>query len=401
MIWLQVVGIGDDGLDGLTPSALRVVREAEVIFGGARHLAMLGSTDAQCVAWPSPFNALLDTIDTYRAQRVCVLASGDPTCFGVASRLSRRFGVEDMRVWPAPSAFSLARARLLWTFGDITELTLHGRPLAELQRHIHPDVRLLVLSWDERTPQAVAQMLVERGYAKSRITVLERLGGEHERIRTTSAERFDFDDIQSLNVVAVECIAAPAAPRRSLAAGLPDTLFEHDGQLTKRIVRAATLSALMPQPGQVLWDVGAGCGSVGIEWMLSGSDLKAFAVERDAARVAMIERNAEVLGVPKLRCVHGEAPAALRGLPPPDAIFVGGSVSNPDTLDACLSRLLPGGRLVANAVTLQAENLLQAMCLEQGGELNRMQVSEARAIGRFDVMQPAKAVLQWIWCKPA
>ena len=233
------------------------------------------------------------------------------------------------------------------------------------------------------------------------VELLERLGGEHERMRTTLAHRFDVANIEALNMLAIECVGAPEAPRRSLAAGLPDALYEHDGQLTKRIVRAATLSALMPQPGQVLWDVGAGCGSIGIEWMLSGLDLRAFAVERNAARIAMIERNAEAFGVPKLNCVHGEAPAALGVLPPPDAIFVGGNVSNPKTLDECKARLLPCGRLVANALTLQAENLLQAMCLEHGGELNRLQVSEARAIGRFDVMQPAKAVLQWTWCKPA
>lgn len=401
MTWLHVVGIGDDGLDGLAPSARRVVQEAEYIFGGARHLAMMGTTSAECVAWPSPFNALLETIDKYREHRVCVLASGDPTCFGIASRLLRRFGSEDMRVWPAPSAFSLARARMLWTFGDITELTLHGRPLAELQRHIYPDERLLILSWDEWTPASIAKLLVERGYGDSRMTVLERLGGQQERIRLTRARSFDLEKVQSLNIVAVECIQVDGAECRSLSAGLPDALYEHDGQLTKRIVRAATLSALMPQPGQVLWDIGAGSGSVSIEWMLSGPRLTAFAVERELARLEMIERNAETFGVPKLKRVHGEAPGALADLPPPDAIFVGGNVSDATMLDECMSRLIPGGRLVANAVTLQAENRLQAMCLDHGGELNRIQVSEARAMGRFDVMQPAKAVLQWMWCKPA
>ena len=398
--WLTIVGIGEDGLDGLGAAARAAVEAAETLVGGARHLAMVPPDGRERLEWPRPFSTLTDELRARAGRPVCVLATGDPFCYGVGTPIARHFPLNEMQVHPAPSAFSLACARLGWSLPDVDTLTLHGRPPATFRVAIAPRARVLVLSHDAATPERIAGMLCDAGYGESRVVVLEHLAGADERVRETTARGFAFTDVRDFNTVAVECAGAPApdAPLLARTPGLPDDAFEHDGQLTKRAVRAAALAALAPFPGHLLWDVGAGCGSVGIEWMRAARGAHAIAVERSARRAGFIERNAERLGTPRLRVVQGAAPEALADLfrdgGPPDAVFAGGGLSSPDLLGRCWDALAPGGRLVAHAVSLEGERTLADAHAALGGELTRIAVSHAAPLGRFRAFRPAYPVTE-------
>ena len=324
-----------------------------------------------------------------------MLATGDPTCYGVGSILAERFGPEAVRIIPAPSAFSLACARLGWAAQTVQTLSLHGRPLELVQPFIQPDVRLLVLSSNANTPGEVARVLCERGYGESRLTVLSHLSGEKERTHAATADSYRANDaVADLNTLAIECVAGPGTPLMPRTPGLADELYEHDGQLTKREVRAMTLAALGPVPGQLLWDVGAGCGSIGIEWMRAHPDCRAVAIEPDAGRVAMIAANAAALGTPGLEVVGGRAVAALEGLDAPDAVFVGGGITEPGLLDRCWSALAPGGRLVANVVSVEGEAVLDRWHSAHGGSLTRVAITRCEPLGRFRGWRPLMPVTQ-------
>ena len=393
--WLSIVGIGEEGMEGLGAAARSALDQAETLVGGARHLAMVPADGRERLEWPHPFSALAEELRARRGRRVCVLATGDPFCYGVGTVIARHFALDEIRVHPGSSAFSLACARLGWSLPEVETLSLHGRPLATFRAAMRPGARVLALSNDASTPPRIAEVLREAGYGGSRIVVLERMGGAAERIRETTALDFALEDVHDFNTVAVECAAGPEAAVRSRVPGLPDDAFAHDGQLTKRVQRAAALAALAPFPGQLLWDVGAGCGSVAIEWMRAAPGARAIAIERNAARRALIERNAERLGTPGLRVVAGEAPAVLAGLDaPPDAVFVGGGLAAPGLLDECWNALAAGGRLVAHAVSLEGERALLDMHATVGGELSRIAVSHAAPIGRFRAFRPAYPVTE-------
>ena len=392
--WLSIVGIGEDGLDGLSAAARAEVDAACTLVGSPRHLAMIPPDGRERLEWPRPFSTLATELRARSGRRVCVLATGDPFCYGVGTTLARDFSPGEMRVHPAPSCFSLVCARLGWSLPEVETLTLHGRPLAAFRAAVQPGVRVLALGHDATTPARVAEMLCEDGYGESRVVVLEHLGGAAERVREAPARTFPLEDVKPFNAVAVECVPGPDAPLRSRSPGLPDDAFAHDGLLTRRALRAAALSALAPAPGQLLWDVGAGCGSVAIEWMRAARGARAVAVERNVKRLALIERNAERLGVPGLRIVHDEAPAALTSLDAPDAVFVGGGLSSPDLLDVCWSALNEGGRLVAHAVTVEGERSLIDAHVAFGGELSRIAVSCAVPLGRYHAFRPAHPVTE-------
>lgn len=393
--WLSIVGIGEDGLDGLTAAARALVDDAEVFVGGERHLAMLPDDDRERLAWPSPLSALLDEIESRRGTRVCVLASGDPLWYGVGVSLLKRIRCSEIAILPGRSAFTLTAARIGWALAEVDCLTLHGRPLSLLHPFIQPNAKLLILSEDATTPAAVAALLCDRGYGESRLTVLEHLDGVKERRVEGIASDWAANDLADLNTLAVDCIAGPDAPLLPRTAGLPDEAFRHDGQMTKREVRAATLAALMPVPGQLLWDVGAGCGSIAVEWMRAAPRARAVAIERKAERRAMIADNAESLGTPLLKIVAGDAPQALDGLEAPDAVFIGGGASNEGLIDACWQALKPGGRLVANAVTLEGEAALLAWQKDHGGALTRFAISRAEPVGPFQGWRPMMPVTQY------
>ena len=395
--WLTVIGIGDDGLSGLAPAARALIETAEVIIGGERHLAMVPETAAERLPWKQPF---ADSVAAHRGRRVVVLASGDPMWFGAGAILARHFAREEMTVLPHPGAFSLAAARLGWAIAECATITLHARPIDTLRLHLAEGRRVLILSENGGTPHAVAQLLAETGWGPTRLTVLEHLGGEAENIISSKAQDWGDRETADLNTIALECRAAPGTRGLPHLAGLPDEAFEHDGQLTKREVRAITLAALAPLPGETLWDIGAGCGSVAIEWLRAGEHLSAVAIECDAARVAMIARNAAALGVPNLQIVAGDAPQALAGLAAPNAIFVGGGLAKPDLLPALWQALRPGGRLVANVISVEGERAVLDAQAHHGGNLTRLSVSRAEPLGRRQAWRPLISVTQWTALKP-
>ena len=400
--WLTVVGMGDDGPDGLAPAARAVVEQARTVVGGQRHLDLLGPGECERIPWPRPFNTLTETLDRLRGKAVCVLATGDPTCYGVGSILAERFGPDAVRIIPAPSAFSLACARLGWAAQRVQSLSLHGRPVELVQPFIQPGVKLLALSSNAGTPGEVARLLCERGYGRSRLTVLSHLGGENERVHAATADSYRSGDaVADLNTLAIECVADSDATFAPRTPGLADELYEHDGQLTKREVRAVTVAALGPVPGQLLWDVGAGCGSIGIEWMRTHPECRAIAIEPDARRIALIAANSAALGTPGLEVVNGRAVAALEGLSAPDAVFVGGGITEPGLLDHCWAALEPGGRLVANVVSVEGETILDAWQRSHGGSLTRIAITRCEPLGRFRGWRPMMPVTQLAATKPA
>ena len=399
--WLAIVGIGEDGAAGLGLAARSLVENAAIVFGGRRHLALAGGlVRGEARPWPSPFERAVDEVLACRGAAVCVLASGDPFQYGIGALIAARVPAAEMIVIPAPSAFSLAAARLGWSLPEIVCISLHGRALDLVRPHLHPRARILALTANGESPGAIARLLAEAGFGDSRLTVLEALGGPRERVRTASAGEFAIDGIDPLNVLAIEAEATAGAVVIPRTSGLADELFEHDGQITKREVRALVLSSLAPRRGERLWDVGAGSGSVAIEWLLADRSLGAVAIELRADRAARIRRNAVRLGVPGLAVVEAMAPAAFDGLPSPDAVFVGGGAGDPGVLDEALVALPAGGRLVVNAVTLETESILRARYAALGGELVRIAIERPGPVGNFTAWRPAIPVLHWRYVKP-
>ncbi len=398
--WLAVVGIGEDGRAGLSPAASAALDGAGLVIGGRRHLELAGPLSAETLAWPSPLSDAYPAILARRGQPTCVLATGDPFHYGVGAELARLVPAGEIVAYPQPSAFSLAAARLGWPLAEVACLTLHGRALERVIPHLQPGARLLVLSWDGSTPKKLAALMSERGFARSRLTVLEAMGGPRERRRTGLAATFSQDEIDPLNTIAVEVVAEPDARVIPLSPGLDDAWFESDGQLTKAEIRAVTLSALRPRAGQLLWDVGAGSGSIGIEWCLRHPANRAVAIEAREERAGRIRRNARALGVPDLQVVVGRAPDSLAGLPAPDTAFIGGGVSDPALVAAVLAALPHGGRLVANAVTLESEALLLRCHAEHGGTLRRLSIARAEPVGHLTGWRTAMPVTQWALAKP-
>ncbi len=391
--WLTVVGIGEDGPRGLGAEARAALAAAAVVFGGERHLALWPpQAGQQRRPWPRPFTQAYDQVLAHRGERVCVLASGDPMFYGIGSALAERLPREELRVLPVPSSMSLAAARLGWPLQQVRVIPAHGRPLARVALYLAEGARLLVLSADGETPAQLARLLCAQGYGASRLSLFAHLGGPDERRREGLAADWEPSPCAALNVVGVRCHADPGLRPLSRRGALPDAAFEHDGQLTKRDVRALTLARLAPRPGELLWDVGAGCGSIGIEWLRAESSARAIAIESHAERCGFIARNRERLGVPGLELVASRAPQALAGLDAPEAIFIGGGLTVEGVVEHCWQALKPGGRLVANAVTLQTESALVAWRARIGGELTRVSVAQAEPLGRFDGWRTARPI---------
>ncbi len=398
--WLSVVGIGEDGLPGLSQVAYSLVEKASVLVGGYRHLSMLPENDTrEKLIWSSPIATSVEEIIQRRGKSVCILASGDPMCFGIGVTLTRRIPIEEITIIPAPSAFSLACSRLGWALQEVETLTLAARPICLMHPAIYPGARLIILSEGTNTPAIVAQTLVNRGFGNSKITVLEYMGGERERIVEGIAAQWESTNIANLNTIAVECIADADILQLPRIAGLPDIAYHHDGQLTKREVRAITLAALAPIPGQMLWDIGAGCGSISIEWMRTHPRCWAIAIEQNDSRLNYIADNAASLGTQNLRIINGKVPAVLQGLEPPDAIFIGGGITAEGLFDTCWQALRMGGRLVANAVTVESEQKLLEWHSQVGGSLTRIAIQRAQPVGNFLGWKAMAPVTQWVVVK--
>lgn len=394
MTWLSIVGIGEDGLDGLSSAARTLVQGADLLIGGERHLAMIpAKPDQERIAWAaSQLLAQADGIAQYKGRRTCVLASGDPMWFGIGATLGKRILADEMTVVPHPGAFSLAAARLLWPLDAVDCLSLHGRPLDLLGSFLTPGARLLLLTENGAAPAKIAEYLMKRGFGSAQLTVLEHLGGTQENILTGTAKDWPHKQCADLNLLAVELRDGPGLTR---LAGLEDDLYLHDGNITKREIRAVTLARLSPFPGDLLWDVGAGSGSISIEWLRADRRNRAIAIENKDTRRGMIAQNALALGVPQLEIKAGSVPEALNGLPEPDAVFIGGGITTDGLIERCWQALKPGGRLVANVVTLEGESVLEQARRDHGGDLARFSVQRAEPVGRFHGWHAMMPVTQW------
>ncbi|NIY71698.1 precorrin-6y C5,15-methyltransferase (decarboxylating) subunit CbiE [Marivivens donghaensis] len=390
--WLHIVGLGEDGLDGLVPATRTVLETAEVIIGGERHHQLAPNIAAERLSWPHPFDALIDVLRDLKGKRVVVLATGDPLWYSVGARIGRSIPNEEIVFHPQLSAFQLASARMGWSLADVETLTVHGRPVEQMIPYIRPNGRLLLLTTGSETPGQIAGFLTERGYGASRISVLGAMGGENE-VRFDGVANDWSHEVPAFNTMAVECIAGDDAlvlPQM----GLPDDAFVSDGTMTKQEVRAITLSKLMPMRGALLWDVGCGSGSVAIEWMRGARDALAIGIEPKEQRRAYAAQNAATLGAPRLKLIDGRSPEALGDLPAPDAVFVGGGVSE-EVFDIAWAALKPLGRFVANAVTLEGEAVLRDLYAKHGGDLARISVERASPVGGLTGWRPAMAVTQW------
>jgi precorrin-6Y C5,15-methyltransferase (decarboxylating) len=385
--WLTIVGIGEDGVAGLSAAARTALADAEIVTGATRHLALAGELRGAVEAWPVPFEDGIARLIAHRGRRVVMLASGDPFWFGAGTSVTRHLSPGEWTAHPAPSSFALAAARLGWGLEDCTCMGLHAAPFGRLRPHIARGRRAIVLVRDGAAVGGLAAYLDAAGFGASALHVLEALGGPRERIRHTTAATMAFDDIAHPVAVGIVFEGAGAVMPQ---AGLSDDWFAHDGQITKRPARALTLSALAPRPGETLWDIGAGSGSIAIEWLLAHPSTAAVAFERDGVRAARIRANAAALGVDRLEVVEGDAPAILAGRAPPHAIFVGGGLSDP-----LLAALPAGVRLVANAVTLESEALLARRHAEHGGSLMRIELSDAAPIGTRRGWRAAYPLVQW------
>ncbi|MFT3986641.1 precorrin-6y C5,15-methyltransferase (decarboxylating) subunit CbiE [Aestuariivirga sp.] len=398
--WLTIIGMGEDGQGGLSAQARAKLADAKVIVGSERMLALIPASKAERHVWPQPFSAVVDRIKPLRGRRTVILATGDPMNYGVARKLLSFIPIEEAEIIPHLSAFTLATARLGWSLPDCDTLSLHGRDAATLEPFIQPGAKLLVLTADASTIPEVARRLVARGFGESVITVLENMGGPREHQSSFAASAVPARDFSPLNTLAISCIAGPQAKILSRAAGLPDDAFQHDGQLTKREVRATTIAALSPAPDQLLWDVGAGCGSIAIEWMRATRGCEAIAFESDPERLKMIAANADALGTPRLKLVPGDALHTMKGQPAPDAVFIGGGLGIPGIFETAWEALKPGGAMVVNVVTIEGELHLYDLHEKYGGDLTRLEISRLTRIGPLRALKPRMAVTQWQTRKP-
>jgi precorrin-6B C5,15-methyltransferase / cobalt-precorrin-6B C5,C15-methyltransferase len=395
--WLTLLGVGDNGLESLTPAARALFDGARTIIAPARVLEEIETGDREVIPWTFGVKQTIELLLARRGDPVTILATGDPMHFGIGATMMRHIAADEIRVIPTPSAFSLAGARLGWALQDVATISLHGRSVHALSAHLQPGNRIIALTSTGRTICEAADILVERGFGSSTVTVLEHMGGRREKIVEMAARdiRSGSADFADFNTLAIDCIADPEAACMPAVPGLPDEAFEHDGQLTKREIRAATLAHLGAMPGALLWDIGAGNGSIAIEWLRAARNAKAIAIESDATRCERIAANAMALGTPTLDIRHGSAPAALDGLDAPDAVFIGGGVTEEGLFETAWAALKPGSRLVANAVTVEGETRLFELRRIFGGDLVRMQVSRAEPVGRFLGWKPLMPVTLW------
>ena len=387
---VTIVGIGEDGIAGLTNSTRSVIASADILVGGERHLAMVETTGKTIILWQKPISKTIDEIKNYTDRAVCVLASGDPMWYGIGKMILQ--AIPEALVIPALSSFSLACSRLGWSMEDVDQLSLCGRPVSLLTSYLAPGRHLLVLGSDQNTVYQIGELLKQTNYDSSRLTILSNLGGEKERIISLSLSEAR-GEFPALSVIAIECLSNGLPLCRSRLPGLPDRAYRHDGQLTKSQVRAITLAALAPAPGELLWDIGAGCGSISIEWLRSHPLCRAIAIE--PTRIDYIAENAQALGVPHLQIVQGKAPEALDGLPTPQAIFIGGGITTPNLVEICWQSLPTYGRLIANAVTLESQALVYRWQQQLGGTLTRISIENAEPIGNFRIWKSQAPIVQW------
>jgi len=399
--WLTVVGIGEDGVPGLGLKALVAVQNAAFIFGGERHLAMLGSNiGATRQGWTKPLSDSLKILSELRGQNVVVLASGDPMFYGIGSTLIEHIALEEMDIIPHPSCFSYACARLGWSMQDVVCRSVHGREQEIITGDIVDTAKMLILAHDGNSPANLAKLFISLGFGNSRFCVLEHLGGSREKIIHLDAHEIDERVFADLSVIAIECHGDGSQIRHVANTVLPDSAFVHDGQLTKQDVRAIILAHLAPKYNEILWDIGAGCGSISLEWLRLGRDCRAIAIEKDLQRCDLIRQNATALEIDGLQLMAAQAPDCLNALEAPHAIFIGGGFGLADVSSHCWQALRPSGRLIATAVTVETEALFQVFAAKTKARLIRVDLSEVEPLGRYHTWRPCLPITIMIAHKP-
>lgn len=401
-IWVDVIGIGEDGYAGLSKQARNALEDADVVIGGNRHHGLAPNLRAERIKWPSPFSDVIGSIKKMAGRRVALLVTGDPLWYSAGALLLRHMPAEEIRFHPQLSAFQLACARMRWSLADVETLTAHGRPAEQMLPYVYPNSRLVVLTAGPEAPGQIGRLLERDGYGESRLTVLGSLGGRDESSRTETArewaEEVRSEEVPSFHTLCIECMATAATNVRPRGPGLPDDAFESDGNFTKMELRILAIAALAPRPRELLWDVGSGSGTISIEWMRMARDALAIGIEPNKSRRAAARRNAERLGAPRMKLVAGRAPEVFSELPDPDAVFIGGGLSH-ETACLAVERVKPFGRVVAHAVTLESEGQLARLHQELGGELTRISVNRARPVGGFRGWEPLMPVTQWRFAK--
>jgi len=399
--WLTVVGIGEDGVPGLGLKALVAVQNATFVFGGERHLAMLGSNiSATRQVWTQPLSESLRKLVELRGQKVVVLASGDPMFYGIGTTIIDHIPLDEIDIIPHPSSFSYACARLGWSMQDVVCRSIHARPLEALTKDIVDASRLIVLAHDGQSPAKLAELFIALGFGDSVFHILENLGGTREKITHLNATEIAQRSFADLSVIAIECHGDGSEIRQIANTVLPDSAFTHDGQLTKQDIRAVVLAHLAPKYNELLWDVGAGCGSIAIEWQRLGRDCRAIAIEKNPTRCDFIRRNGEILEIEGLEVIEADAPDVLDALEAPHAIFIGGGFVESGVSARCWQSLRPGGRMVATAVTLETEAQFHAFAAETQARLIRINLSEVEPLRRYHIWRPALPVTLMVAYKP-
>lgn len=402
MIWLDVIGLNEGGLAELTPALTAKIAAARLVICPERVLddiSKIAGFDGQAQTWPQPFLDIIPLLKARRGEKVVILATGDPLWYGAASTLIRHFSPDEMHITPAPSGFQLAASRMGWALHTVSAITVHGRPHEKILRHLAPGARLLILAHDHRSAEKVADLLVSAGYGEAMMTALGHIGGEAETHVSAPANAWSEAGLTppDFHILAVHCPMAvsgylPPVP------GLPDEAFDSDGKLTKAETRAATLARLKPQPRGLLWDLGCGSGAIGIEWMRAAADAMAIGIDNREDRLAVARGNAVRLGTPEWQGHCLDLPHGLEGLADPDAVFIGGGLSE-ELAGLVMARLNPGGRLVVNTVTLESEQTLLSLWQRHGGDLTRLAISRADPVGPFHGWRPLMPVTQWVWEK--
>ncbi len=393
MKWLSIIGVGEDGFEQLSKPAQALLEQAEILVSSHRIFDLLDDHEKEQITWGNSFAETIEKIMALKPRKVCILATGDPMFFGIGNTLTRYINADETEIVPSPSIFSLICAKLMWSQREAVAVSLHGRELNSLLRFLHPGAKLVLLSHDGQTPKKVAELLCHVGYEKTKISIFEHLGSEQETISHTTADKFTLDSISGFNTIALQCNAEQSTIPTSRNPGLADHYFTSDGVMTKKHVRALTLSSLAPKPGEILWDIGAGSGTIAIEWLRSVEGTKAYAVEKLPERINYIRQNANKLGTPELTIIESVADSqTLEKLPEPDAIFIGGGSSDYELISYCWGRLKPNGRLVINSVSVDAEqNLLKAI-KKFGGELSRIAIEHLQSLGQQQAWKPERTI---------
>ena len=389
-----VIGVAEGGIASLPAEIRDRLAGMDLVVAAPRFRDGLPD-GPETIDWPSPFSDIFNVLSDNPDKSVALLTTGDPMWYGAGASLVRELGPDGCEVVPAVSGLQHAAARLGWPMAGCRVVSIHGRPVSGLVSALHPRARLLLIAQDGGSPMAAAKLLAARGYGAARMHVLAHLGGSDEARIDGTADGWTHDRVPDFHIIGIECPDAGLVPH-GLAA--PDSSFDNDGKLTKRDARASALAKLAPFPGAVLWDIGSGSGAVAVDFLRNAPRGIAYAVDRNQTQLDRGNANAVTHGVTGFKPICGDAAEQIASLPRPDAVFIGGGMSE-QVISAAQVALRPGGCLVAHAVTIESESVMVAAWQRAGGDLVRLSVQHADPVGGFHGWRPLMPVTQWCWHK--